>query len=93
MQAIVELQPLYVKIDRSLTDGVHDHPAKRAMVRALTQLARELHCYTIAEGVEHPEELDFLLEAGADYAQGYLRGVPAAPPASPPPEVLARLRR
>lgn len=92
LQAIVELQPLYVKIDRSLTEGVHDHPAKRAMVRALTHLARELHCYTIAEGVEHLEELDFLVEAGADYAQGYLLGVPAAPPPSPPPRVLARLR-
>lgn len=92
LQAIMELQPLYVKIDRSIIQGIHNNPAKKAMARALVQVSRDLHCYTIAEGVEEPEELEYLLEIEVDYAQGYLIGKPAPTPPDPPADILARLK-
>lgn len=80
LQAIAELQPTYVKIDRSLVAGIDSSPARQAMVKALVQLASDLHYYTIAEGVEETEELRFLAKSGVDYVQGYLLGRPSTPP-------------
>lgn len=93
LQAIVELQPLYVKIDRSIIQNVYRDPAKKAMIRALVQVSRDLHCYTVAEGLEEQEELEFLLEVEVDYAQGYLFGKPAPTPPPPPEDILTRLRQ
>jgi diguanylate cyclase (GGDEF)-like protein len=61
-----------VKIDRSFVSSMHYDEGDEAIVRATIELARNMgHC-VVAEGVEHQETWDRLLELGCDQVQGYL---------------------
>jgi diguanylate cyclase (GGDEF)-like protein/PAS domain S-box-containing protein len=66
-----------IKIDRSFIQAVHTKPQAAAIVRAVLGLGRGLGLPVIAEGVETPEELNFLGSEGCTEAQGYLFGRPA----------------
>ena len=44
----------------------------RAIARNLIRLAHDLDLAVIAEEVEHQDQLDFLLEQGCEYVQGFL---------------------
>ena len=46
--------------------------ANRRIMRAMTEIARELGIHTLAEGMETEEHRDFLKEIGCELAQGYL---------------------
>lgn len=65
-----------IKIDRSFVDTEHDDVGSRAVIRAVTSLARDLSIVTIGEGVETPEQLQRLIDLGCDVAQGYYLGRP-----------------
>jgi EAL domain-containing protein (putative c-di-GMP-specific phosphodiesterase class I) len=67
-----------MKIDRSLVQKIPEHREARIMVEALVDLAHKLNLTTCAEGVEHPEALEFLYRVGCDEAQGYLISRPVA---------------
>jgi len=43
-----------------------------ALVRAIIQMAHSLSLQVIAEGVETPEEFDFLKKENCDFSQGFL---------------------
>ena len=60
-----------LKIDRSFVTSVHQSRNDQEIVRALIAMARAFGMKTLAEGVEEREALDFLLESGCDYVQGY----------------------
>lgn len=66
-----------IKIDKSLIDGVAKDPRSRAKVSTIHQLAHELGYLTVAEGVEHRDQLDVLKRLGFDQIQGYLLATPA----------------
>lgn len=66
-----------VKIDRSFIAGVGRSSADSAIVLGIMGMAHGLGLVAVAEGVETPEQLEFLRGAGCDIAQGYLLGVPA----------------
>ena len=68
-----------LKIDRSFVDGVDTNPTSQSIVRATLAMAEGLGVSSLAEGVERPEELDFLLRCGCRAFQGYLfsRPLPA----------------
>ncbi|WP_081861473.1 bifunctional diguanylate cyclase/phosphodiesterase [Cellulomonas sp. HZM] len=63
-----------VKLDMSFTSGIPDDPTAGKVARALGALARELAMVTIAEGIEHMEQADFLHRNGWRYGQGWLFG-------------------
>jgi EAL domain-containing protein (putative c-di-GMP-specific phosphodiesterase class I) len=46
--------------------------ANRRIMKAMTEVARELGIHTLAEGMETEEHRDFLKEIGCELAQGYL---------------------
>ncbi|MCB1305945.1 MAG: EAL domain-containing protein, partial [Leptospiraceae bacterium] len=60
-----------LKIDRAFVAGIPSNTQDAAIVRAIIEIARSLGIRTIAEGVESPEQADFLKEAGCDAIQGF----------------------
>ena len=60
-----------LKIDRSLVHGVQASAEQQAIVRTILSLARSLSVSTVVEGVEQKEDLTFVIDEGADVAQGY----------------------
>ncbi|WEK05295.1 MAG: EAL domain-containing protein [Candidatus Devosia phytovorans] len=65
-----------IKLDRSFMSEVETSKQAKAVVRAILELGRGLEVPVLAEGVETPEQLDFLLAEGCDEAQGYYLGRP-----------------
>jgi len=80
LSTLLELRPDYVKIDRTLIDGVDRQPDKALVARKLLETVQGLGLQTIVEGIERREEWEWVRAHGADFAQGYLFARPATPP-------------
>lgn len=78
MKHILQLQPDLIKLDMSLTRGIHQDRNRRALAKGLVGFAHEIGSQVVAEGVETAEELATLRDLQVDYAQGYLLGKPLA---------------
>ena len=65
-----------IKIDQSFVKGVGDNRSDRLMVQSTIGLAHSLDRKVVAEGVEHQEILEILLEMKCDIAQGFAIGRP-----------------
>lgn len=76
---LLEVAPAYVKLDMEVVHGCHEDPRRRAIIRALAQLSRELDTKIVAEGVERAEETQVLSETGIRYIQGFLYAEPMWP--------------
>lgn len=81
LRHVLELEPDFVKLDRSLVEGVHEHPRREKLVRALTGFAAAAGIQLIAEGVEEAAEVAVLEDAGVPLVQGYYLGRPGPLPA------------
>ncbi len=60
-----------IKIDQSFVREMDRRPDCLAIVRSVAQLAQTLGMTTTAEGIETPEQLDQVRQAGCTQAQGY----------------------
>lgn len=65
-----------IKIDKSFIDDVIDNNASRTLVCTIIDLAHNLGCEVIAEGVEYKDQFMFLNEKGCDIYQGYFFSKP-----------------
>ena len=65
-----------IKIDQSFVKGVADNRSDRLMVQSTIGLAHSLGRKVVAEGVEHRDILEILVEMGCDIAQGFAIGRP-----------------
>jgi diguanylate cyclase (GGDEF)-like protein/PAS domain S-box-containing protein len=65
-----------IKIDRAFISNVEKNDQSAAIVRAVIGLGRGLHLPVVAEGVETPDQLEFLLREECDEVQGFLIGRP-----------------
>ncbi|MGJ8690624.1 MAG: GGDEF domain-containing protein [Gammaproteobacteria bacterium] len=83
-----ELRPEYVKIDRHFIQNIHTDTVKQSFVRSIIDIAKELNCKVIAEGIESREESQMLKDMGITYGQGYYFGRPHANPPYSIPENL-----
>jgi diguanylate cyclase (GGDEF)-like protein/PAS domain S-box-containing protein len=61
-----------IKIDRSFVTDLPDHPSNVAVTEAIIAMANSLGHALIAEGVETPEQQQFLRARGCGEAQGFL---------------------
>jgi EAL domain-containing protein (putative c-di-GMP-specific phosphodiesterase class I) len=69
-----------LKIDRTLLADAPTDARAREISRMICDLGRNLGLEVIAEGVETPEHVEILVDAGCRLAQGYLFGRPAPAP-------------
>lgn len=76
------LRPDFVKLDRSLVDGVGGNRVQSVVIDRVTQMAHDLGIEVIAEGVEQAEDLDWLQAHSVDYVQGFLLARPGPKPHS-----------
>ncbi len=76
--AYLQRFPLDVlKIDRSFVEGVVRGTQSPALVRAIVDMSRSLDLETVAEGIEHLEELQRVRDMRCNLGQGYLFARPA----------------
>lgn len=61
-----------LKVDRAFVNDITVDSDDAAIVRAIIGLGHNLNLKIVAEGVETPEQLEFLRAAGCDLVQGYL---------------------
>jgi EAL domain-containing protein (putative c-di-GMP-specific phosphodiesterase class I) len=76
LEELLEIEPDYIKIDRSMVSGVDQDPARQDMLAALLQLADKMGAQVIGEGLDTLEELDMLGRLGIRFGQGWLFGRP-----------------
>ncbi|MEP2988207.1 MAG: EAL domain-containing protein [Parasphingorhabdus sp.] len=78
-----------VKIDRSFVADLCENKDSQAIIHSISRLARALNFETVAEGVESPEQLEFLSQQGCNKVQGYLFSKPVS--ANEVPRLLQNL--
>jgi EAL domain-containing protein (putative c-di-GMP-specific phosphodiesterase class I) len=61
-----------IKLDQGIVSRMLNSHKNATIVRSSIRLGHELGLNVVAEGVEAPEQHDFLVEAGCRVAQGYL---------------------
>jgi EAL domain-containing protein (putative c-di-GMP-specific phosphodiesterase class I) len=69
-----------VKIDRHFIQNIHRDPDNQALTKALLSIGKHFDMFTVAEGVEKPEEAEYLRKIGVDCQQGYLFAAPSVRP-------------
>lgn len=71
LSSLARLRVDTLKIDRSLVSNVATTPEQQAIVRTILSLARSFGFSTVVEGVEEIADLKFMIDEGANVAQGY----------------------
>lgn len=77
LSAIAELQPEYIKLDKSLILDIHRDPVKRALAETITSFADKIGSRIIAEGIENRDQAISLMDIGVHCGQGFYLGRPA----------------
>ena len=73
----LKLLPLdYLKLDRSMVDGIVGDSRDLAVFRAIVAMARALDLEVIVEGIESEAQRRLIAEEGANCYQGFLRAKP-----------------
>ena len=65
-----------LKIDRSFVAKIGEAKTEEALIETMLLMASRLQLRVVAEGIETPQQLDFLRAANCDLVQGYLLGRP-----------------
>jgi EAL domain-containing protein (putative c-di-GMP-specific phosphodiesterase class I) len=76
LQALIDLEPEFIKVDRALITNLDTDPAKQNLLRALQLVADGIGAKIIGEGLDTLEELEMLGELGIPFGQGWLFGKP-----------------
>lgn len=69
-----------LKIDGQFSHKIHLDPDNQALTRAMLAIGKHFEMFTVAEGVETPEEAECLRALGVDCQQGFLFGAPTTKP-------------
>lgn len=68
---LASLRPDFMKIDLQLVQGIASNYLNQQIVREMVHLGRANGSEMVAEGVEHPSDLEFILNMGIRYGQGF----------------------
>jgi EAL domain-containing protein (putative c-di-GMP-specific phosphodiesterase class I) len=66
----------YLKLDRSMVDGITEDPRDLAVLRAITAMATALDLEVIAEGIESEPQRLAVAREGCAFYQGFVRAQP-----------------
>jgi EAL domain-containing protein (putative c-di-GMP-specific phosphodiesterase class I) len=65
-----------LKLDQSLVSRAHEKPIEAAVIKAIIDANQSRGSRVVGEGIETPEQWEFLKNIGCDIGQGYLIGRP-----------------
>ena len=68
-----------IKIDQSFIQSLSSESQSRSLAAAIIAMGKSLGLEVVAEGVEHLDQANFLLDRGCHKAQGFLYGRPMSP--------------
>jgi EAL domain-containing protein (putative c-di-GMP-specific phosphodiesterase class I) len=77
LQAVVELEPDYLKFDISLVRNIDRSLIKRSLLETLVEISRKLGARVVAEGIEARSEFTTLRDFGVSLGQGHYLAPPA----------------
>lgn len=80
LRHILRLAPDFIKLDRTLIDGIEYDRSRQALAAGLISFAEKIEATIIAEGIEHSAEVDVLTALGVGYGQGFFIAKPAPLP-------------
>lgn len=72
-----DLPPDFLKLDRTMLQGVHRGADRLRQVEFVVQAASEIGAEVIATGVDNEQDMENCRGLGCGYAQGFLIGAPA----------------
>jgi EAL domain-containing protein (putative c-di-GMP-specific phosphodiesterase class I) len=78
-----------LKIDRCFVTGLGANSAAVRLISGMISLAQGMGKRVIVEGVETPQQLEILRQAGCDEVQGWLLGAPALAPTNMEAQLIA----
>ena len=90
--ALLLLSPDYVKIDMSIVRSIDSDRSRQGIFKNLVAYSHERDIKVIAEGVETFQEMQTLIQLGADYLQGYYLGHPQAEMRAIPADLSEEIR-
>jgi EAL domain-containing protein (putative c-di-GMP-specific phosphodiesterase class I) len=76
LEAVMELSPDFIKVDRAFIAGIDEDPARQELLRALRAVAEHINARIVGEGLNTLEELETLGRLGIPFGQGWLFGKP-----------------
>jgi EAL domain-containing protein (putative c-di-GMP-specific phosphodiesterase class I) len=76
LEAVMELEPQFIKVDRAFVSKIDEDPARQELLRALCTVAERIGARIIGEGLDTLEELETLGRLGIPFGQGWLFGKP-----------------
>ncbi len=80
LRHILRLAPDFIKLDRTLIDGIEHDRSRQALAAGLISFADKIEATIIAEGIERAAEVDALTALGVGYGQGYFIARPGPLP-------------
>ncbi|HVQ25477.1 MAG TPA: EAL domain-containing protein, partial [Planctomycetota bacterium] len=80
LQALVEMEPDYLKFDVSLVRPLAHNRIQRSLLETLVELAQKIEARVIAAGIESEAELAAVRELGVPLGQGRYLAAPVMIP-------------
>ncbi|SDD51855.1 diguanylate cyclase/phosphodiesterase [Cupriavidus sp. YR651] len=90
LDMLADLSPQFVKIDKSLVQGIGSSSRRLEILRAVLRMMSAFGGRLIAEGIEDAESLAVVRDLGVAAGQGYFLGRPVP---TPPREVMPAVRQ
>ena len=80
LRHILRLAPDFIKLDRTLIDGIQGDRSRQALAAGLISFAERINATIVAEGIEEVAEFDMLLSLGVGFGQGFFLARPGPLP-------------
>ena len=66
----------FLKVDKAFVDGITNDSKRSGLVDQIVSIGRTCGMALIAEGIEHPVQVEYLRNLGVEFGQGFLFAAP-----------------